>query len=81
MSVRVSFYSIFRDLAGAGETSVSVAAGATVGDVVEAVLERFPKMRPMRKSMLVAVGVDYQRFDHALKEGDEIALFPPVQGG
>jgi molybdopterin converting factor small subunit len=81
MSVRVSFYSYFRDLAGVAETSVAVASGARVGELVEAVFERFPKLRPMGKCMLVAVGVDYQRFDFALREGDEVALFPPVQGG
>ena len=31
--------------------------------------------------MLVAVGVDYQKPDYLLKEGDEVSLFPPVQGG
>jgi molybdopterin converting factor small subunit len=31
--------------------------------------------------MLIAVGVDYQKGDYVLKEGDEVSLFPPVQGG
>jgi molybdopterin converting factor small subunit len=25
--------------------------------------------------------VDYQPRDHRLKDGDEVSLFPPVQGG
>jgi molybdopterin converting factor small subunit len=35
----------------------------------------------MERSMLVAVGVDYQPKDYILKNGDEVSLFPPVQGG
>jgi molybdopterin converting factor small subunit len=35
----------------------------------------------MRKSILAAVGVDYQTGDYKLNHGDEVSLFPPVQGG
>jgi len=27
------------------------------------------------------VGVDYQPRDYVLQNGDEVSLFPPVQGG
>jgi molybdopterin converting factor small subunit len=42
---------------------------------------RFPKIGALRKSTLLAVGVDYQPRDYILKDGDEVSLFPPVQGG
>jgi molybdopterin synthase sulfur carrier subunit len=29
----------------------------------------------------VAVNQDYVGFDHPIREGDEVALFPPVTGG
>jgi molybdopterin converting factor small subunit len=35
----------------------------------------------MQRSLLMAVGVDYQPRDYVLKEGDVVSLFPPVQGG
>jgi molybdopterin converting factor small subunit len=35
----------------------------------------------MKKSALAAVGVDYQGGDYPLADGDEVSLFPPVQGG
>jgi len=35
----------------------------------------------MRHSTLKAVGVDYQSEEFPLNDGDEISLFPPVQGG
>jgi molybdopterin converting factor small subunit len=31
--------------------------------------------------MLLAVGVDYQDRKYILQDGDEVSLFPPVQGG
>jgi molybdopterin converting factor small subunit len=42
---------------------------------------RFPKLAAMQKSMLVAVGVEYQDRSYVLQNGDEVSLFPPVQGG
>ena len=81
MSVRVSFHSYFRDLADVPETSAELAPGARVSDLLEQVFERFPKLRPMRECMLIAVGLDYQRPEFVLTDGDEVALFPPVQGG
>jgi molybdopterin converting factor small subunit len=42
---------------------------------------RFPKLAAMENSTLVAVGVDYQPKTYMLKSGDEVSLFPPVQGG
>ena len=43
--------------------------------------KRFPKLASMQKSTLIAVGVEYQPGDYVLSEGDQVALFPPVQGG
>jgi molybdopterin converting factor small subunit len=81
MSVRVTFHSYFRELAGLDETTADLKTGATLRDLLEQIFTRFPRLRPLQKSMLLAVGVDYQRPDFVLTDGDEVALFPPVQGG
>jgi MoaD family protein len=81
MVVAVHFYSYFKDLTGVAQATEEVAAGTTIGDLLERLFARFPKLSAMQKSMLVAVGVDYQPKSYALKEGDEVSLFPPVQGG
>ncbi|HMJ66207.1 MAG TPA: MoaD/ThiS family protein [Candidatus Binatia bacterium] len=31
--------------------------------------------------MLVGVGLEYAARDYQLREGDQVSLFPPVQGG
>jgi len=81
MHIDVHFYSYFKDLAGCGETDETLADGGTVSDLLDKLSARFPKLAPMRKSALIAVGVEYQARDHVLKEGDLVSLFPPVQGG
>ena len=81
MQVRVHFYSYFKDLAGLAEVTETVAPGSRLEVLLQHIFLRFPKLAAMRKSALVAVGVDYEGGDYILAEGDEVSLFPPVQGG
>ena len=81
MRVSVHFYSYFKDLAGCDQAEQELPASHTLADLLRQVFERFPKLAAMEKAMLVAVGVEYQPRNYILKEGDEVSLFPPVQGG
>ena len=81
MRVSVQFYSYFKDLAGCAQAEETVADGGSVSDLLKNIFQRFPKLAAMERSMLVAVGVDYQPRHYVLKDGDEVSLFPPVQGG
>lgn len=81
MHIPVHFYSYFKDLTGGAETVEDLPTGGTVGDLHQRLIVRFPKLGEMRKSTLIAVGVEYQPRDYVLQEGDEVSLFPPVQGG
>ena len=81
MQVRVQFFSYLRELAGCSDSNETIPDGATLGELHERLMAKFPKLVAMKKSTLLAVGVDYQPRDYVLKEGDEVSLFPPVQGG
>ena len=81
MRVTVCFYSYFKDLTGCARTTEELADGSTLDDLFQKLMLRFPKLAGMQKSTLMAVGVDYQARTCVLREGDEVSLFPPVQGG
>jgi len=81
MNVRVNFYSYFKDLTGCSQMTQEVRSTATVGDLYQELMARFPKLGAMQKATLIAVGVEYQPRSYVLQEGDEVSLFPPVQGG
>ena len=81
MNVTVFFYSYFKELTGCDKTEETVAEGATLEMLYEGLIAKFPKLASMQKSTLIAVGVEYQGRGYQLKDGDQVSLFPPVQGG
>ena len=81
MTTKVHFYSYFKELTGCAETVVELAEGSTIEQLYQELIRRFPKLSAMNHSTLIAVGVEYQGRSYGLKAGDEVSLFPPVQGG
>jgi len=56
-------------------------AGAKISDLMALLYSKFPKLAALANSTLIAVGLEYQGRSYVLREGDEVSLFPPVQGG
>jgi molybdopterin converting factor small subunit len=81
MNITVQFYSYFKDLTGCSEFNGEVQEGTSIENFLSVIEQQFPKMTSMRHCTLIAVGVEYQTRDYILKPGDEVSLFPPVQGG
>ncbi len=81
MNLRVQFFSHLKDVTGSDEFHAHVPEGASVADLLTVVYGQHPKLRSWDSSILVGAGVEFVDRDYLLKEGDEIALMPPVQGG
>jgi molybdopterin synthase catalytic subunit len=70
-----------RDLTGADFVSVELPEGATVGDLKRVLAEQRPALAALLARSALAVGAELAGDDLVLREGDEIALLPPVSGG
>lgn len=81
MKVRVQLFSRLRDLAGESEIDLDAPEGASVNDLLKRLYARTPSLQNWDKSILVAIGVEFVPRNHLVKNGDEIAVMPPVQGG
>lgn len=81
MKVEVQFFSYFKDAAGCSQTTEELPERTTVRQLMERIHSRFPKLAPAARSTLVAIGLEYASPDQFLKDGDQVSLFPPVQGG
>ncbi|MDC0314640.1 MoaD/ThiS family protein [bacterium] len=84
MTVRVLFFSLLQDIVGDSEIEVSIpdsGDGTTVTELLTTLYEKFPKLRDWESKLLIAVDCEYADKNSTIKEGQEIALMPPVQGG
>ncbi len=81
ITISVLLFGQAREIAGASETSLDVPEGATVGDALARLEERYPALLPLDRVLLTAVNETYATRDEPVGAGDTLAVFPPVSGG
>src|SRR5882762_6287750 len=79
MRVRVLYFGVLKESLGRESELVELAAGARVADLMGR-YEDGGSAEWMR-SIAVAVNREYARREDVLRDGDEVALLPPVSGG
>jgi len=77
MSINVKYFASLRERLGRAEDSIEAAGVATVMDV----WARAAGGVPLPENALAAVNMEYAKADSAVRDGDEVAFFPPVTGG
>jgi molybdopterin converting factor subunit 1 len=80
VSVTVLFFGAARDAVGRAEIKLSLQATNAASAFAE-LSERFPELRRFGRSLLFAVNQEYAQADREIRDGDELAVFPPVSGG
>jgi molybdopterin converting factor subunit 1 len=81
MRVRVLYFGVLRDVFGRANELMDLADGASVADLLADYRSRQVGAIGLWDSIAVAVNQEYARGSVALKDGDEVALLPPVSGG
>ncbi|HEX5235189.1 MAG TPA: molybdenum cofactor biosynthesis protein MoaE [Silvibacterium sp.] len=81
MRVRVLVFGVLKEIIPESPASLELPDGARVGDVLTHYRETFAKSDSLWRSVATAVNREYVTGDHGLREGDEVALLPPVSGG
>ncbi len=82
MSVKVLYFAGLKEALGLpGETIDLPASVATVGALRDWLVEQGRDKLATAKNLRCAVNQDMAKLDATIKDGDEIAFFPPVTGG
>jgi molybdopterin synthase catalytic subunit len=81
MKVHVRLYAGLRDLIGQQQLELELAEGATVDELWTQLTRDYPVVTPFLSSLACAVDEEYVPSSHPLRDGDNVALIPPVSGG
>ena len=81
MQVRVLPFGVLKDWLGSAAATVELPEGATVAELLDRMGGSGPQRDRLLQGIAVSVNAEYATADHALREGDEVGLLPPVSGG
>jgi len=80
MTVTVLLFASYAEALGASSLAVEVAGDATVADILSNV-RAYPGADSLPPTPLVAVNQQYADAQASVRDGDEVAIIPPVAGG
>jgi len=75
MSITVKFFARLREQVGISDTTLDAA------DTVQSAWDSATKGMEMPDNTLCAINMEYVDRHATVKDGDEVAFFPPVTGG
>jgi len=81
MRVRVLFFGMVKDLVGRTSEDADFPAGTDLRAVFESYAARYPRLRDLSSSIVVARNQEFADISTSITEGDEVAFLPPVSGG
>jgi molybdopterin synthase sulfur carrier subunit len=76
MSITVRYFASIRERLGRGQDIIDGTGVVTVSDVWNKSAQI-----PLPENVLAAVNMEYVKPDRPVRDGDEVAFFPPVTGG
>jgi len=84
MKVKVRALSLYKDVLGGNESlEVSLPPGSKLGDLLDHLQQKYPKLKKYRGTPLLNILVNGTPLEEqaSLSEGDEVALMPLPSGG
>jgi molybdopterin synthase catalytic subunit len=81
MNVRVLYFAVARELASKSVETLSISEGSSVADLAKEVQRVHPPLKTLKNSAKFSVNLTVVDEGTVLKDGDEVAVLPPVAGG
>jgi molybdopterin converting factor subunit 1 len=81
MRVTVLYFGVLKDVMGQRSAVMEIAEGVSVAELLALHRSSEEAAGSIWDSIAVAVNQEYARAEDVLKDGDEVALLPPVSGG
>ena len=76
MNIKIKFFGQHKEELNKSELNIVIDSNSNISDLIK----NEPKFSKFN-SYAVAVNLNYENFEYILKNGDEVAIIPPVSGG
>ncbi len=77
MAIQVKFFASLRERVGQADAKLDARSVSTAAEVWQQLVAD----QAMDTNTLIAINMEYVEATHPVKDGDEVAFFPPVTGG
>ncbi len=81
VNIKLKFFAYAREMVGEKEMDMELEAGTTVGELFRLLTHKYPGLREMQDHVIIAVNRSTCPLTRELRDGDLVAVLPPVSGG
>lgn len=81
MKIQLKLFSMAKEITGYGDRTIELPDGARAETMLDVLAEQHPKLSQWKPILRVAVNWEYVDNTRVLRDGDEVAIIPPVSGG
>jgi MoaD family protein len=81
MKIAIKLFASHREAVGKEKIIVDIEEGATIAQLLQIIFEKYLALKKLKDYTLISLNQNYANLEQKLKDGDEVALFPPVSGG
>ena len=81
--VTIKLFAVYREKAKTDRIELDIKTDTAIKDLLEILKEKTPSIKDLlvRGRGMIAVNQEIARLDTVVKDGDEVAIIPPVSGG
>lgn len=81
INITLLYFAFIKEITGVKFDLLELPSDIPVKSLVEIILEKYPRLRNIINMIQISVNYKVVDRDTILKEGDEVALLPPISGG
>ncbi len=81
IQITVKLFAIFQEVFATDEMQMKIDSGTSVSEIFDRLVSQRPNLEQWRSLTRYAINLSFAEPNTILKNGDEVALIPPVSGG